>query len=184
MIERRATVRGIERRALYSARKDVTGAHDVPGCYRYLLEIVWLPLVPSRLQCVCLNPSTADHLQDDPTVYKLRKLAGAMGFGGLLMTNLCAFRATKPGAMLASEDPFGPENTPEWLASLPADLVLAGWGRHATHKRLAERTAEVRAAFGDRLHALRLTRKSRVPEHPLYIPGDLRPRPLSELESA
>lgn len=178
MIERRATIRGVERRALYSE-----GRCGDPGCYRYLLEIVWLPLNPRRLQVIGLNPSTATEHADDPTVRRLRGWSARLGCGGLLMTNLAAYRSRYPEDMLGCDDPFGPENTPEWLASLDADLVIAAWGANGVKPKLRDRVADIRAVFGDRLQALRLTKKSRCPEHPLYLPGCLQPRPLAELEA-
>jgi len=181
LIERRSTIRGIERRALYAPAYDF--GEEVPGSYRYLLEIVWLPLNTTRLQVIGLNPSTATEQQDDPTVRKVCALANRMGFGGLLMTNVAAYRATNPDSMLRCDDPFGSENTPEWLASLPASLVLAAWGANGGKPQLVDRVADIRYVFGERLHALRVTPKSRQPEHPLYIPGRLRPRPLAELEA-
>lgn len=175
MIERRGQSRRLEsRRALYSPC----------GRYRYLLEIVFLAKQgdASRLQVIGLNPSTATEFVDDPTLRRCKWLAQHEGYGGLLMTNLAAFRSTSPQVMLWADDPIGRENTPEFLASLPATEVLAAWGAHGSRKELAAQVDAVRTVFGHRLCALRRT-KNGQPAHPLYLPNGLRPVPLEELSA-
>ena len=43
-----------------------------------------------------LNPSTADHLVDDPTVRRWMHFALAFGFGGMVAFNLYRFRSSSP----------------------------------------------------------------------------------------
>jgi uncharacterized protein DUF1643 len=45
-----------------------------------------------------LNSSTADAVQDDPTLRKVIGFAIELGFGGALMLNVGAYRATDPQA--------------------------------------------------------------------------------------
>ncbi|MES2137565.1 MAG: DUF1643 domain-containing protein [Pseudomonadota bacterium] len=54
---------------------------------------------------VMLNPSTADAVQDDPTIRRCIGFAKAWGKGGIVVINLFAFRATNPKDMLAAADP-------------------------------------------------------------------------------
>ena len=56
------------------------------------------------------NPSTADHNDDDPTIIKCIKYAQNWGYGGLLIGNLFAYRATNPSEMKKVDDPVGPLN--------------------------------------------------------------------------
>jgi hypothetical protein len=43
-----------------------------------------------------LNPSTADHLVDDPTVRRWMHFGRAWGFGGIVAVNLYPFRSSSP----------------------------------------------------------------------------------------
>ena len=83
------------------------------------------------MQFVGLNPSTADENLDDPTIRRCIQFAKDWGYGALCMTNLFAFRATKPTDMKAAEDPVGSVND-LWLeeTSKVAGATLACWGTH------------------------------------------------------
>lgn len=132
--------------------------------YRYLLEIVW-DSQGRLIQVIGLNPSTADELRDDRTVAKLKRLAKRLGYGGLLMTNIFAFRATDPRVMRRHASPIGVENDSMLLATAKrAGLVLAAWGTDGEH---LGRGAEVRSMI-DGLHCLKVT-KGGHHYHPLYV---------------
>lgn len=120
-----------------------------------------------------LNPSTADEVNDDPTIRKCIAFAKTWGYGTLCMTNLFAFRATQPTDMKASSDPIGPDNDTH-LVKLAQDakVVVAAWGTDGVH---LGRDQRVRAIVPN-LHYLRKT-KDGHPGHPLYLPGDLVPKP-------
>lgn len=148
--------------------------------YRYALWRRWgtavggnaaSPQRGSYAMFVCLNPSTADELNNDPTIVRCINFAKAWGFDGLCMANLFAFRATQPADMKAAADPIGPDND-AYLRSLSLDagIVVAGWGVHGTHRGRAQ---AVRAML-PRPHHLRLT-KDGHPGHPLYLPATLKP---------
>src|SRR3954469_25064450 len=76
--------------------------------YRYALWRVW---DGDRGLCnfVMLNPSTADEAADDPTGARCTRRAQHWGYGGLVVTNLFAFRTTDPTGLRAAPDPVGPE---------------------------------------------------------------------------
>lgn len=143
--------------------------------YRYTLSRSWAagPVVAF----IGLNPSTADETTDDPTIRRCIGFARSWGFGGLLMLNLFAFRATDPKVMRAAPEPVGPGNNLALTdGANAASLVVAAWGTHGTHRA---RDAEVRKLLTNRLHYLRLTKKGH-PEHPLYLPASLTPQPWSD----
>ena len=100
--------------------------------FRYWLLRVWDEALP--LYCVIgANPSTADETEDDPTIRKVIGFGRSLGYGGALMLNVGAFRATDPKDWKAASDPFGPENTVDHLQRYidqysPA-LVVAAWGK-------------------------------------------------------
>lgn len=144
--------------------------------YRYLLWRIWNPGLP-LWSFGMLNPSTADHLQLDPTVDRCQKRTHAAGAGGLIIWNLFAWRATDPAAMKRVVDPIGAYNDDAILAAVDVSaLNIAAWGAHGTHR---EREHRVRATLGREgvsLHALAFT-ASGLPRHPLYLPLALEPQP-------
>jgi hypothetical protein len=145
--------------------------------YRYLLWRVWNSDDPV-VNLVGLNPSTADETKDDPTMRRCRQFARAWGFGGFLMTNLFAFRATRPSELRAVATPVGPEND-SWIvcAARSAERVVAVWGVHGT---LLDRDKQVMALLQRRAYCIVVT-KSGHPGHPLYLRKDL---PLIEFPFA
>lgn len=116
-----------------------------------------------------LNPSTADEQQLDPTLRRIRGFSAAWGYTSFVMTNLFAFRATRPDDMKATKDAIGPENDAALLSwAERCDLVIAAWGVHGSH---LGREATVRGLLSkNRVRCLGLT-KSKAPRHPLYVVG-------------
>jgi hypothetical protein len=75
------------------------------GSYRYRLWREWDTSRPT-LAFLMLNPSTADHLNDDPTIVRCLSRAVASNFGRLDVANLFPLRATDPDALLTHADPL------------------------------------------------------------------------------
>lgn len=145
------------------------------GQYRYSLHRWWGD--GPRLMFVMLNPSTADAEQDDPTIRRCIGFARTLGFDGLSVFNLYAFRATKPADLWKADEPTGGQRNDDLLREVGLharhSLVLAAWGANAK----ADRVAQVRAFRGwENVRALALT-KDGAPRHPLYLPGDCLPIP-------
>jgi hypothetical protein len=132
--------------------------------YRYTLWRVWNSKAPPAC-FIGLNPSTADELEDDPTIRRCMRFAKAWGYGGLVMANLFAFRATDPRMMKAAIDPVGPDND-AWLLRLAdkAGIVIAAWGNHGSFMGRDRRVAGII----ENLHCLGTT-KDGSPKHPLYL---------------
>ena len=117
-----------------------------------------------------LNPSTADQTSDDPTIRRCVNFTKSWGFGGLVMANLFAYRATNPKDMLDEKDPVGISND-DALKSLAenAGLIVCAWGAHGGHR---DRDKEVFSILkGHKLTCLGLT-KDGHPRHPLYMRSD------------
>ncbi|WP_196787592.1 DUF1643 domain-containing protein [Burkholderia stagnalis] len=142
--------------------------------YRYLLTRTWDSRLPV-FGFLCLNPSTADETIDDPTVKKCMRFVRSWGGGGLVISNLFAFRATDPAELKMEKDPIGPEND-KWIehALNSTAMTIAAWGCHGVYRG---RNLDILQRFGDRLCHLRLT-KDNHPSHPLYLPETLRPTPF------
>lgn len=142
--------------------------------YRYMLWRTWG--AGPTVTFIGLNPSTADETVDDPTIRRCIGYAKAWGYGGLIMANLFALRATDPRVMLAHPEPVGPANDDALRDCVArSELVVAAWGADGAHRR---RSSAVRAMLGGQLHALGLT-KNGEPKHPLYLRADLEPFPLT-----
>lgn len=139
--------------------------------YRYTLWDVWAP-EKGLVQFIGLNPSTADEEVDDPTVHRCKRFADRWGFGGLVMTNAYALRATDPKNMKAHQSPVGEEND-DYLrrVSRKANLVVAAWGAGIA----PDREGRIKKLLAGKLHILGLT-KGGNPRHPLYLKSDLLPQ--------
>ncbi len=142
--------------------------------YRYTLWRTWGErLSVGYAMFIGLNPSTADERTDDPTVRRCVGYAKDLGYAGLCMTNLFAFRATKPADMKSEADPIGRENDYQIKrAAKEAGIIIAAWGNHGIYMARGDK---VREMIGQPLHVLKLT-NSEIPAHPLYLPRSLKPK--------
>ncbi|AUH33556.1 DUF1643 domain-containing protein [Paracoccus tegillarcae] len=142
-------------------------AYSPCGQYRYGLSRRW-GSGPALLY-VMLNPSTATEMANDPTIERCERRARALGFDGLGVVNLFAYRATRPEDLRRAADPVGPLNDDAIrAAALRADRVLCAWGVHGDHLGRAEQVrAALRGLRRPMLH-LGLT-KAGHPRHPLYV---------------
>lgn len=124
---------------------------------------------------VMLNPSTADALEDDPTIRRCVSFAQLWGYAWLTVANLYALRATDPRELLGHRDPVGPENNEaiRRLASSSTEVVVA-WGatRHPEPSR-ARQVLEVVEFYAGTARCLGQT-KNLHPRHPLYVRRDAR----------
>lgn len=143
------------------------------GGYRYRLWRRWQAgfYATSTLGFVMLNPSTADHCEDDPTIRRCIGFAKDHGFSAIHVVNLFAWRATDPAELSAAKDPVGPLND-EFIeeAALCCARLVAGWGATKAPRieERAMRAAEVAWYAGRPLQCLGVT-KAGAPRHPLYL---------------
>jgi hypothetical protein len=142
--------------------------------YRYVLERRWGTTSDNVINFVLLNPSTADASQDDPTVKACIQFAKNLGFNGLLITNLFAFRATDPIKMKSCKYPHGSKND-RYIedAAKKSKMIIVAWGNHGTH---CDRDKEVIKLLSPikNLFCLGIT-ASGNPKHPLYIKRTFKP---------
>jgi hypothetical protein len=143
--------------------------------WRTLLWRRWNRAAPVA-NFLMLNPSTADEAQLDPSCTRARVYAERWGFGGLIVTNLFAWRATDPGDMKSVADPVGHGNDDAIIAAArEASLLVCAWGNHGTYLGRSVRVvAFLRRARID-LHVLKMNGGGE-PAHPLYLRGSLRPQ--------
>ena len=138
--------------------------------YRYALWRTWDNTKPTAL-FIGLNPSTADEENDDPTLIRCMNFAKTWGYGGVCMTNLFAYRATKPKDLLARKRVIGKDNN-DWLLKLAdkAGVTIAAWGNDGHYQNRAEHVKHLIQP----LHYLKMN-KSGEPAHPLYLRAELKP---------
>jgi len=142
--------------------------------WRYLLWRRWDASKPVA-NFLMLNPSTADEFQLDPSCTRARNYAERWGYGGLLITNIFAWRATDPDDMKAARDPVGRGNDAAILrAAGEAALVVCAWGNHGEHEGRGERVVKALRASNVKLNYLKMNGAGH-PTHPLYLPGTLEP---------
>lgn len=135
--------------------------------YRYTLTRVW-DEGKKHVAFVGLNPSTADERTDDPTIRRCIRFARDWGYGGLLMVNLFALRATDPKALLEHDDPVGPDNdTVLRTVHARSALIVAAWGANSAAGDRATNVAGELLIRG--FTVLDLTKHGH-PRHPLYMP--------------
>lgn len=145
------------------------------GRYRYWLTRYWASIDTVRpLMFIMLNPSTADADKDDPTIRKCVGFAQRMGFTGIDVVNLFAYRATAPADLKRAGWPQGPENlatvlqVAEHVRKRNGAIVLA-WGAHARGRPEVASYAAALIGAGHDLHVLQRTPDG-TPRHPLMLP--------------
>ena len=142
------------------------------GAYRYALTR-WWDESAEPLCVIGLNPSTADAEQDDPTIRRCVGFAKAWGYGGIVMLNLFAYRATDPKVMRRAFDPVGPQNDATLCASTGGRDVLCAWGTGGDYMARDRAVMDLLRAARS-VTALGLTKDSH-PRHPLYARSSARP---------
>ncbi|HEY9081353.1 DUF1643 domain-containing protein [Magnetovibrio sp.] len=152
------------------------------GQYRYMLWRRWDKTKP-RLVFIMLNPSTADADIDDATIRLCMGRARRMGYGGIRVINLFAYRATNPSELRQVDDPVGPENW-KYLeqhcgCGAAGEMTIAAWGNDGTLKgqsreRWREALEIICYDMGTPLYCLGLTKHGQ-PKHPLRISYETQP---------
>ncbi|MGO9372712.1 MAG: DUF1643 domain-containing protein [Syntrophobacteraceae bacterium] len=145
--------------------------------WRYLLSRTWQSKKP-KILFICLNPSTATEIEDDPTIIRCMRFAHSWGYGGMVMGNLFAFRTKEPAVMKAAADPVGPENDAHVLRSAQdSALVVAAWGVHGDHRGRARSIVGLLRKENIKIHCLGITKEGH-PKHPLFLPKTSMPELL------
>src|ERR1700722_10081597 len=113
---------------------------DTSGRYRYRLSRQWRK-DGDTVAFIMLNPSTADHEHNDPTIRRCIGLAKLWGFSALNVVNLFALRATAPTTLQKARNPIGRQNNSYIRTTVEeADRIVLAWGNHG---QLRERDREV-----------------------------------------
>lgn len=162
-----------------------TAEIDASQQYRYLLGREWLckPRYQVPVLWVMLNPSTADALIPDPTIYRVIEFSSRWGFGRFEVVNLFGYRTSQPTELMYRDtahklprsfaEAVGPENDRYTFEAMQrAGMVIVAWGTPAAKRieaMMKDRIAAVRAiaaAAGKELLAIGTT-KDGSPTHPM-----------------
>ena len=166
---------GGKSRPKWPSGSSVTARFSFCERYRYELSEVWDSNNPLLLW-ILMNPSVANLDHSDPTLIKTGKYARTWGFGGQLIGNVHAYRATNSNDMLKVDDPVGPENDNALVKMAKrSKLIVLAYG--IPPKRLSERGIYVANLLAETydLYYLKLNSDG-SPSHPLYLPGNLQPQ--------
>ena len=144
--------------------------------YRYELIREWsrsdfAPNATKERQVVfcLLNPSTADAVEDDPTIKRCVGFTQEWGYSRMVVVNLFAFRATDSSELSKCPNPVGKSNNSYILKNAKeAALFVAGWG---TKGRMLNRDNSVLNMLRSNstvVHALGKNGDG-TPKHPLRL---------------
>jgi hypothetical protein len=143
------------------------------GQYRYMLSREWAD--GPRLAFIMLNPSIADAELDDPTIRRCIRFGRDSGYGGILVGNLFAWRATDATELKITAAPVGPDNDAA-LAHIitTSPIIVCAWGNGGTFLGRDRKVLNMVRAYRKKPHCLQMTKQGN-PSHPLYLRAALRP---------
>jgi hypothetical protein len=141
------------------------------GLFRYELRREWDDSLPPYVSGM-LNPSTADHELDDPTIARNIGRAERHGCGSLIVWNLGAGRATDPQVWKTMADPIGPNNDGHIERILTechdrSGIAVAGWGNDGSFMGRDKAALRIAAKVGITFQCVAMN-KGGQPRHPLY----------------
>ncbi|MCC9181148.1 DUF1643 domain-containing protein [Mycolicibacterium mageritense] len=149
----------------------------ISECGRYRYELIRRWGDGPLLEFVMLNPSTADAEKDDPTIRRCIGFGKAWGYGGIVVHNLYAYRATAPDMLANVDDPIGPANR-DYLGNKIATCTIAAWGAHPAAVGWWNGYPYNITAALKRPQLLCLgVNANGSPKHPLYVPSSRTPIP-------
>lgn len=136
------------------------------GKHRFALWRIWDKELP-KIAFIGLNPSTANHLKDDPTIKRVRRFAKDWGYGGFYMLNLFTKVTPNPDDLLIEPNIKMTSNYYlSHYASLSNEICFC-WG---AFKQAQKRAKEIIEMFPD---ATTLGYNNNgSPKHPLFVRAD------------
>lgn len=138
--------------------------------YRYRLWRIWDDTKPV-LYFILMNTSTADEVNNDPTIERQCRRASQLGYGGVVILNCGAIRETDSRKAWADSDPIGPKNLETIRNEIlkgREDVFVAGWGRPAHRCGAASPVLSIFRELEKPLYCLGLNNDG-SPKHPLYV---------------
>lgn len=123
-----------------------------------------------------MNPSVASEHSDDRTVARTRSFSALWRYGGVIIVNTMAYRATDQSRLTTVTDPIGPENYRHILeAAQKTGAVVAAYGTPKDKALLGHGPDIIARLLTDapdvRIMCLKTSIRGR-PVHPLYLASD------------
>lgn len=124
-----------------------------------------------RMLFVGLNPSTANELQDDPTIRGLCDFAQNWGYGGLYACNVFSQITPYPKYLLPETAVHPADTHTIKMAAELTVLAVCGWGDGIENAPYGIARANTIKGYLRAPMCFGLTSKGN-PKHPLYLPKD------------
>ncbi len=149
--------------------------------YRYWLRRDWDTSKPT-ISFLMLNPSTANEIDNDPTIERCQRRAITMGYGSMIIVNLFPFRMTDSSLLNSVDNLLGDITEADdciLRAVQLSDMTVCGWGKHplAATRGQSVATMLAQANLQHKIMCLQLN-IDRSPQHPLYIAYAKQPVPF------
>lgn len=149
--------------------------------FRYWLRRDWDLTLPV-ISFLMLNPSTADEVQNDPTIERCQRRAITMGFGSMIIVNLFPFRMTDSTQLNTVDDLLGDAKAADDCILRAVEIseqTVCGWGKHSLAMPRAQHVLQKLQAANlqHKVMCLQLNADN-SPQHPLYIAYAKQPVPF------
>ena len=149
--------------------------------YRFWLRRDW-DLGSEAISFLMLNPSTADEVDNDPTIERCQRRAIAMGYGSMIIVNLFPFRMTDSTQLNTVNDLLGDTKEADesiLRAAQVSSVTVCGWGKHPLAAPRGQDVLSMlkKANLQDKVKCLQLNADN-SPQHPLYIAYAKQPVPF------
>ena len=138
--------------------------------YRYKLTRTW-DEDKGKVLFIMLNPSTANHIENDLTTIRCINFAENWGYGGLMIGNIYPFRAKRPKDLRKwleiSMNPMALNKNMKHVREMAeqAEQVVCAWG--CNHPGIPIWVEELKWKLGTDLLFLELCKDDITPKHPL-----------------
>lgn len=136
--------------------------------YRYALWRKW-DIKKPMVMFIGLNPSSANEINDDPTIKRVVSIAKNLGAGGIYMLNLFAIVSRYPNVLTTCEDPIKDNDKYLQRYGEVCPTVIFAWG---AFKQAKDRAKQVIEMFPDAM-ALHINNDG-SPKHPLYCKSEIK----------
>lgn len=138
--------------------------------HRFLLWRFWDDR--PRMLFVGLNPSTANELENDPTVRRLCGFAQSWGYGGLYVCNVFSQITPNPKYLLPETAVHAADTHAIKMAVELTVLAVCGWGDGIEKAPYGIARANTIKGYLRAPMCFGLTAKAN-PKHPLYLPKNV-----------